>query len=152
MHMYGNYEKKYQAKISGPLMDRIDICIDVKAVEYENLFHDRQEECSEKIRERVERARAMQAKRYEAEGILFNSQLEGAMVRKYISLGEQEEALIKKHFIERGMSARGLNRILKLSRTIADSFGSTKIKREHIIEALFFKNAGMQDMGVAASD
>ncbi len=144
--------KKYQAKISGPLMDRIDICIDVKAVEYENLFHDRQEESSEKIRERVERARAMQAKRYEAEGILFNSQLEGAMVRKYISLGEQEEALIKKHFIERGMSARGLNRILKLSRTIADSFGSTKIKREHIIEALFFKNAGMQDMGVEASD
>lgn len=144
--------KKYQAKISGPLMDRIDICIDVKAVEYENLFRDGKEERSEKIRERVERARAIQAKRYKTEGILFNSQLEGALVRKYISLGENEEALIKKHFMKLGMSARGLNRILKLSRTIADISGSTKIKQEHIIEALFYKNAGVQDMEVMAGD
>ena len=144
--------KKYQAKISGPIMDRIDICIDVKAVEYENLFGDVQEERSEKIRERVEMARTIQAERYKAEGILFNSQLEGALVRKYISLGEKEEELVKNHFLKYGMSARGLNRILKLARTIADISGNTKIKREHIIEALFFKNAGAQDMEVTAGD
>lgn len=135
-----NMVKNYQAKVSGPLLDRIDICIEVKPVEYESMFNASPGESSEKIRERVEMARDVQTKRYADDGISFNSQLEGALIKKYIVLGMEEEEILKKYFKKYNLSARGLNRILKLSRTIADICGSEKICSEHIMQALFFRN------------
>lgn len=132
--------KRYQGKISGPLLDRIDINIEVKPINYNELFSDGTEECSEVIRGRVENAINIQRNRYKEEGIAFNSQLDGKLIKKYIYLDEREEELLKKTFNTMELSARGTHRILKLSRTIADLEESEKIKETHLMEAIFYRN------------
>ena len=135
--------KKYQSRVSGPLLDRIDINMEVKPVKSDDIFAEGNGERSEIIRARVEDARMIQKRRYENDGIFFNSQLEGNLIKKYIRLDPEEEALLKQVFTEKELSARGTHRILKLSRTIADLSGSERIKREHLMEAIFYRNNGL---------
>lgn len=134
--------RRYQGKISGPLLDRIDITMEVQPIEFGDLFDEIKEESSKEIRERVEEARHRQQFRYKDVGINFNSQLDGKLLKKYISLGTKEEELLKDTFVKNELSARGTYRILRLARTIADMAGSDKIERIHLMEAIFYKNNG----------
>lgn len=137
--------KKYQSKISGPLLDRIDICMQVNPVELKNLFDDSDSESSEDIRKRVEQARLIQNNRYKDINISFNSQLDGALVKKYIKLDNEIETILMDLLKDAEISARGFNRILKLARTIADLDNEEKIQKHHIIEAFFYRNKVMKD-------
>ncbi len=143
---------KYQSKVSGPLLDRIDIQMQVKPVESEAIFFGASGsgEKSEVIRARVEQARQIQKKRYRDEGIFFNSQLEGKLIQKYIKLSPEEESLLKEVFMTHDLSARGTHRILKLARTIADLAGSKDIKKEHLMESVFYRNSGFEGEAVCA--
>ena len=131
---------QYNNKISGPILDRIDINLEVKPIKYEEMFGDKYSESSDKIRERVCAARNIQRKRYMDEGIYFNSQLEGNLISKYIKLSDECLKIIKDYFTRSELSARGTNRIIKLARTIADLDCSDEIKPKHIIEAIFYRN------------
>ena len=124
-------------------MDRIDINMEVKPVPYDELFSKRRAESSDQIRERVERARCIQEKRYKNENIHFNSQLDGKLIKKYISLDDSREELLSKTFKDNELSARGVHRVIKLARTIADMDGKNDIEDIHIMEALFYKNGGV---------
>lgn len=135
--------KRYQSKISAPLLDRIDINMEVKPVQYDDLFCEYHAEDSARIRERVERARQIQQRRYEDEKIHFNSQLDGKLLNKYIHLGNEEQSLMERVFEQMELSARGAKRVLKLARTIADMDGSTEICCSHIKEAVFYRNSGV---------
>jgi len=134
--------RRYQGKISGPLLDRIDITMEVLPIEFDALFQKEKEENSATIRGRVENARLIQQKRYKEEGINFNSQLDGKKLKKYIRLGDKEESLLMDTFKRDELSARGVYRVLRLARTIADLDESDKIKDTHIVEAVFYKNNG----------
>ena len=137
-----NMIKRYQGKISGPLLDRIDINMEIFPVSYDDIFEVSNEESSASIRHRVEEARLIQKMRYKDENICFNSQLEGDLVKKYIILGNAEEDFLKDYYKRTGLSARAVYRILKLSRTIADVEKSDEIKISHIKEAVFYRNTG----------
>lgn len=132
--------KKYQSKISGPLLDRIDINMEVKPIEYKDLFGKSSGEKSSDIRGRVERATHIQKKRYMEEKICFNSQLEGSLIKKYITLPPEVEEVLVGEFKSMKLSARGTYRILKLARTIADLAGEEGITKLHLLEAIFFRN------------
>lgn len=134
--------RRYQGKISGPLLDRIDITMEVQPIEYKDLFLETKEESSEDIRQRVEEARLRQANRYREEAINFNSQLDGKILKKYITLKDAQEELLRYTFEKGDLSARGTYRILRLARTIADLAGSDDILIEHLTEAIFYKNNG----------
>ena len=134
---------RYQNRISGPLLDRIDINMDVKPIQYEELFMGRQGEKSSSIRERVERARQIQAKRFDGETINFNAQMDGKMLQKYVSLPQEGQELMEHAFRNMSLSARGTHRILKLARTIADLDGSDSIEVIHLREAIFYRNSGV---------
>jgi len=134
--------KKYLKKISGPLLDRIDIQIEVPSITYGELSNKQRSEPSSEIRKRVNMARQIARERYENEitdnGIRVNcnSQLEAKHIRKYCALDQQCSSLMEKAFINLGLSARGHDRILRLARTIADLDGSFEIKVKHLAEAI----------------
>lgn len=132
--------KRYQNKISGPLMDRIDIHMAVEPLNYEEIFETEPGECSDTIRQRVEGARERQLHRYKEEAISFNSQLSSKLIQKYIRLDSECEALLKSTFTTQELSARGTFRILKLARTIADLDGHEDISVSNLAEAIFFRN------------
>lgn len=134
--------RRYQSKISGPLLDRIDINMEVKQVNFHELFNDEKQCSSKEIRERVRRVREIQKNRFREDGILFNSQLDGELIKKYIRLDQKEQEILEKTFVDCKLSARGMYRILRLARTIADMDESYKIKASHLTEALFFRNNG----------
>lgn len=140
--------RRYQSKISGPLFDRIDIRMEVKAVRYHDLFSGGAGETSACVRARVERARLMQRERYAAEEIHFNSQLDGKQLQKYIRLGEAERREMEQVFCSMNLSARGAHRILKLARTIADLAGSREIRIMHLREAVFYRNGEVSRDGM----
>lgn len=135
--------KRYQSKISAPLLDRIDINMEVKPVQYDDLFCEYRAENSARVRERVEKARQIQQRRYANEKIHFNSQLNGKLINKYICLGHEEQSVLEHVFEQMELSARGAKRILKLARTIADLDGSADICSSHIKEAVFYRNSGV---------
>jgi magnesium chelatase family protein len=133
--------QKYLNRISGPLLDRIDIHIEVVPVNYEKLSNTGKVEHSSDVRERVVRARAIQAKRFESfSGIYSNSQMTSSMQRKYCQLDESGGRLLKTAMEVRGLSARAYDRILKVARTIADLAVSENINAEHISEAINYRN------------
>jgi magnesium chelatase family protein len=132
--------KQYNSKISRPLLDRIDINIQVQKVAFKDLYNEETCENSKTIRERVNDARKIQADRYKNEKINFNSQLDGCITRKYIQLGSSEQDFLQSAFEETDMSARGSSRILKIARTIADMDGMERIDIKHLKEAVFFRN------------
>jgi magnesium chelatase family protein len=133
--------QKYLNRISGPLLDRIDIHIEVVPVNYEKLSDTRNIESSLVIRERVVKARAIQAERFTSfKGIYSNSQMSSSMQRKYCHLDETGSKLLKTAMDLRGLSARAYDRILKVARTIADLDASENIRAEHISEAINYRN------------
>jgi magnesium chelatase family protein len=133
--------KRYQGKISGPLLDRIDINMDVKPLDYEDLFEVHSSEPSSVIRARVERAQEIQKKRYSGEGIIFNSQLEGKLLKKHIRLNDECEEILKNTYKTTDLSARGVYRILRLARTVADLDGNAEISTTNLREAIFYRNS-----------
>ena len=133
--------QKYLNRISGPLLDRIDIHIEVVPVNYDKLSDLGKVEHSSDVRGRVVRARAIQAKRFEAvKGVYSNSQMSSSMQRRYCQLDESGGRLLKTAMDVRGLSARAYDRILKVARTIADLGESENINAEHISEAINYRN------------
>lgn len=130
---------RYQKKISGPLLDRIDLHVEVPRVEFEKLSDGGLAEPSSKIRERVEAARAVQTRRFTEMPIHTNSEMGTKEIREFCKLDETSMELLKSAVTRLHLSARAYNRILKLSRTIADLAGSDEIKLEHLAEALQFR-------------
>ena len=129
--------QRYVGKISGPLMDRIDIHIDVPAVKFNELRGrgTPQGESSEVIRGRVIKAREIQLARFNGGGIFSNSAMSPRQIRTYCALDAESEGLLEKAMLRQGLSARAHDRILKVSRTIADLDTSTAIRPTHITEA-----------------
>jgi magnesium chelatase family protein len=134
--------QRYVSKISGPLLDRIDIHIDVPAVKFNELRGRgvAQGETSAAIRERVIKARDIQLKRFIGDGVFSNSAMSTSQIRKYCALDAESETLLEKAMQRQGLSARAHDRILKVSRTIADLAGSENICSEHISEAINYRS------------
>ena len=130
---------RYQARISGPLMDRIDLNIKVKPVERDLLVSGVKGERSEYIARRVLRAREIQLERFKGEGIFTNAQMDAAQLSKYCPLGEQERAFMGNIMEKLSLSARGYGRILRIARTIADMEGGKRIDISHISEAVQYR-------------
>lgn len=131
--------RNYLNRISGPMLDRIDIHVEVPPVNYEELNSTAKEESSQEIRERVNKARKMQIERYEGTGVSCNARLTPAMLKKYCETDEAASGYLQLAFDRLGMSARAYDRILKIARTVADLDGSEKIKKEHIFSAISFR-------------
>lgn len=132
---------KYTSKISGPLMDRIDIQLNVKNVSANDIvgLNQTPEEPSSAIAKRVKRARDIQLERYKGENFYTNAQIPPGKIAQYCPIGEKERVFLKKIVAKQGLSARGYNRILKISRTIADLDGKDFISLAHISQAIQFK-------------
>lgn len=131
--------QKYLGKISGPILDRFDMHIEVPAVKYDELSSDRRGESSAKIRERVNRARKIQLERYKDFKLYCNAQLNSALIEKFCALDDECKTILKAAFDTFGLSARAHSRILKVARTIADLNGSENIKIEHLAEAIQYR-------------
>ena len=131
-------------KISGPLLDRIDIHIEIPPLKYKELSQGQEGEASQEIKKRVERAHQIQRDRLQSEGILFNAQMNTKIVKKYCLLEEGAKELLRLALQELSFSARAYDKILKVSRTIADLAGSQDITAEHISEAIQYRSLDRQ--------
>lgn len=132
--------QKYLSKISGPLLDRIDLQVEVDSVSYEEISGEILAESSENIRQRVQKAREIQEKRFEGTGIHCNAQMTSEMINKFCPLDEMCQNILSRAFKNLNMSARGYNRILKVARTVADLKQSENIMPNHIALAISFRN------------
>ena len=134
--------QRYVGKISGPLLDRIDIHIDVPAVNFKELRGRgvAAGDSSEMIRERVIKAREIQLKRFAGEGVFSNSAMSPAQIRQFCGLDSESENLLERAMLRQGLSARAHDRILKVARTIADLEASENIKTNHISEAINYRS------------
>ena len=131
---------KYMGKISGPLLDRIDIQIEVTPVKYKKLDSDENIETSKDIKNRVDKARQIQRDRYKEEKIYSNSQLTPKLIEKYCKLDEKGKVILQAAFEKLGLSARAHGRILKVARTIADLDNKENIEEKHIAEAIQYRS------------
>ncbi len=130
---------RYQKKISGPLLDRIDIHLDVPSVEVEKLTSDLETEDSKTISGRVEKARQKQKKRFKGTGILTNAEMSNQQIKQFCKISDEAMDLLKMAISQMNLSARSYHRVLKLSRTIADLAGKDDIGIEDIAEALQYR-------------
>lgn len=130
----------YRRRVSGPLLDRIDLHVEVGPVQYSELAGSEKGECSADIRKRVIAARAVQTARYAHDGIRCNGELSGQLLRKYCQPDAAAAALLQTAFDRLGLSARAYDRILKVSRTIADLAGCEQIGAAHLAEALQYRS------------
>ena len=131
---------KYMGKISGPLLDRIDIQVEVEAVKYQKLGSKERGEGSKVIKERVNKARKIQQERLKEYGIYSNAELTPRLIEKYCVLDEQCKNILKNAFEKLGLSARAYGRILKVARTIADLDEKENIEAKHLAEAIGYRN------------
>ncbi|MCU0666365.1 MAG: YifB family Mg chelatase-like AAA ATPase [Candidatus Omnitrophica bacterium] len=131
--------QNYIGRISGPLLDRIDIHIDVPAARYQEFSSSLPAESSADIKKRINKARSIQLGRFQNENIFHNAQMNHKQVRKFCFLGKDENELLKSAITELNFSARAYDKILKVSRTIADLAGSEDIKTEHLSEAVQYR-------------
>ncbi len=131
---------KYLSKISGPMLDRIDLHIEVPPVDYNALSSNITEETSAQIKLRVNNARKIQQERYKGTGISCNARLTPALIKKYCVLTEDASKYLELSFERLGMSARAYDRILKVARTIADLDNSKIIEKQHIFSAISFRS------------
>ena len=133
--------QKYMAKISGPLLDRIDLHIEVPAVKYKELSSKESGEASENVRDRVTKAREIQTLRFRGrKGLFANADMQSKEIREFCKLDAAGEELLKMAITKLGLPARAYDRILKVARTIADMAGSADIRPEHISEAIQYRS------------
>lgn len=132
--------RQYQAKISGPLLDRIDLHIEVPSIKYRALSDKEVGESSSTIKERVNEARNRQIKRYEGSGIFCNARMTEKQIKAYCSIDEESHRLLEMAIEKLGLSARAINRILKVSRTIADLENKEAIEAAHVAEAIQYRS------------
>ncbi|WP_197029535.1 YifB family Mg chelatase-like AAA ATPase [Butyrivibrio sp. AE3004] len=131
---------RYLGRISGPILDRIDICIEAAKIDVGELSHSGAcNESSADIRKRVIRATKIQGKRFEREGIRFNSEMSPLQIQKYCKLGMQEQRLMERIFTTMDLSARAYHKVLRVARTIADLDGSERIEAAHLSEAACYR-------------
>ena len=141
--------QRYLSKISGPLLDRIDIHIEVTPVSFEELAsQERTSESSEEVRARVEAARAIQVDRFDAQDdVHCNAQMPNNQVKQVCQIGKPGQILLKNAMERLNLSARAYDRILKVSRTIADLAGAENIEIEHLAEAIQYRSLDREDWG-----
>lgn len=132
--------RQYNRKISGPLLDRIDIHIQVPRVKYDELASKKRAESSAQIRQRVVAAREIQLQRFKKYGIFCNAQMNHALLQKLCVLDEQAQAMLALAFKQKNLSARAYDRIVKVARTIADLAGAKNIEAAHVAEAIQLRN------------
>ena len=130
---------RYQKRISGPFLDRVDIFVDVPRIDYEKLSDDRLGEKSEKVRERVTATRRRQRERFKGTRLSCNADMTAAEVREFCRVDESSQSLLKAAMKQLNLSARAFHRILKLARTIADHEGVDQIKAPHLAEAIQYR-------------
>jgi magnesium chelatase family protein len=130
---------RYNKRISGPLLDRIDIFVDVPRVEYEKLADDRQGEGSDSVRARVEAARQIQRQRFDGRGPACNADATAVEVKEFCHVEPSAQGLLRTAMKQLSLSARGFHRILKVGRTIADLDGSDLIRSHHLAEAIQYR-------------
>lgn len=139
-HCTQNEIIKYTSKISGPLLDRIDIQVEASAIKYDDLNSNERQESSAEIKNRVVRAHKLQLERYKNDNIQFNSQLTAPLIEKYCALGQKEQSLLKAAFDRLNLSARGYHKILKMARTVADLDQSENITARHLAEVIQYRS------------
>ena len=140
-----NMITRYRNRISGPLLDRIDIHIEVPAGKYKEMAGEATGESSEKVRARVEQARAVQRQRFAGQnGTVCNARMTPKQIKEHCRLDEESQELLKMAMTELNLSARAYDRILKVSRTIADLAGSERIQPDHISEAIQYRSLDRQ--------
>ena len=133
---------KYRAKLSGPLLDRIDLQVQVDGVKYGELVSSEKEETSEEVRGRVNRTREVQLERFKNDDIRTNAAMNERHIKKYCRLSAESESVLKSAYESLGLSARARSRIVKVARTIADMAGAAEIGSEHILEAVGYRSGG----------
>ncbi len=131
---------KYIGRLSGPLLDRIDLHIEVKPVEYKNISSEESVETSKEIKKRINKAREIQLNRYKDLNIYSNSELTPKLIQKYCKVDSESKELLRKAFENLGLSGRAYARILKVARSIADLDGEENIKKIHIAEAIQYRS------------
>ncbi|HNO71881.1 MAG TPA: ATP-binding protein, partial [Bacteroidia bacterium] len=140
--------QKYLNKVSGPLLDRIDIHVEVTPVAFSELSNERKAESSENIRERVINARKIQSERFkENKGMFCNAQMSANVLRTICKIDEAGQTLLKNAMERLGLSARAYDRILKVARTIADLDSSDSIKNHHLAEAIQYRSLDRDGWG-----
>lgn len=135
-----NMISKYLNRVSGPILDRFDIHIEVPPVEYEDLSSAQPEETSAEIKKRVDKAREIQRERFKDTNITCNARIDASMFHKVCEISDDANVLLKNAFDNLGLSARAYDRILKVARTIADLDNSTLIKSDHVAEAIQYRS------------
>lgn len=130
----------YLGRISGPLLDRMDLHIEVPPVDYADLHSNKPEETSAEIRERVNRAREIQQKRYAGTGVACNARLTPSMLREFCEMSDEASRILQAAFDNLGLSGRAYDRILKVARTVADLDGSERIEMPHITQAIQYRS------------
>lgn len=137
--------RRYHSRISGPLLDRIDIMVEVPALDYEELKQRRPSESSAEIKKRVDAARDIQRRRYRDDGSMCNARIGSRELREFCALSEDGEALMRAAFDSMALSARSYDRILRVARTIADLTGEKEIGVSHIAEAIQYRTYDFRD-------
>ena len=132
--------ERYINRISQPLLDRIDICVETPQIKFEELNGTKKEECSYAIRPRVIEVHAIQKKRYQKEDFQFNSQIPAARIAEYCALSKDQEKYMKKIYKQLNLTARSYHKILKVARTLADMDASENILDAHLNEAVCYRN------------
>jgi len=135
--------QNYRSRISGPLLDRIDIVVEVPAVHFEDLRSRAEAESSEKVKKRVDAARECQHKRFQNDGNMCNARMGPEEMRKFCTLNDACTRLMKQAFDAMGLTARSYDRILKVARTVADLDGSEEIQPKHIAEAIRYRTVNL---------
>ncbi len=130
---------RYRSKISGPLLDRIDMHVTVGRVKYNEIMDMKAGESSESVRKRIKKCREIQEKRYKKENLYFNAHLDSKMLRKYCNIDELSRTLLNSSMEKFGFSARAVDRILKMARTISDLEEKKDIESSHIAEAIQYR-------------
>ena len=132
--------KKYLNKVSGPLLDRLDIHVEVPPVDYDDLSSEIPSESSAEIRERVNKARQIQNERFKGTNVTCNARINAGLLHSVCKIDDKANKLLKNAFEKMGLSARAYDRILKVSRTIADLEGSETITAAHVAEAVQYRS------------
>ena len=132
--------RRYLRRVSGPILDRMDICVEARPVEFQDIAGQKKGESSAQIREHVMHARKRQAQRFAGTDIRFNSDMKASDMEQYCHLGNKEQRFMEKMFTSMQLSARGYHRVIKVARTIADLEESEQISEKHLAEAICYRH------------